>query len=76
METLLDPRFAYPDLVALAKAMVTGIISIRDGCALARKVTGGAARQTSVGLALVIGPQAAQPANPADTIGWPAPPKE
>lgn len=57
METLLDPRFEYPDLVAVTKAMIAGTISIKDACAQARKVTGGEVRNTSVGPALVIGPQ-------------------
>jgi hypothetical protein len=57
MELLLDPNFQYPDLVAVAEAMVAGTISIKEACALARKVTGGEIRQTSVGQARVIGPQ-------------------
>lgn len=57
MELLLDPNFEYPDLVVVAEAMVARTISTKDACALARKVTGGEIRQTSVGRALVIGPQ-------------------
>jgi hypothetical protein len=57
METLLDPNFEYPDLVVVAEAMVAGTISTKDACILARKVTGGEFRQTSIGRALVIGPQ-------------------
>jgi hypothetical protein len=57
MDMLLDPNFEYPDLVEVAEAMVAGTISTKDACALARKVTGGEIRQTSVGRALVIGPQ-------------------
>jgi hypothetical protein len=57
MQVLLDPNFEYPDLVAVAEAMVAGTISTEEACALARKVTGGEIRQTSVGRALVIGPQ-------------------
>lgn len=57
VETLLDPGFVYPDLVAAAERMVAGTISIKDGVALARKVTAGEVRQTSVGRARVIGPQ-------------------
>jgi hypothetical protein len=37
--------------------MVAGTISTKDALVLARKVTGGEVRQTSVGQALVIGPQ-------------------
>ena len=57
MDTLLDPSFDYPDLVAVTEAMLAGTISTQDACVLARKVTGGEVRQTSVGRALVIGPQ-------------------
>jgi hypothetical protein len=57
VDTLLDPNFEYPDLVLVAEAMVAGTISTKDACVLARKVTGGEIRQTSVGRALVIGPQ-------------------
>lgn len=56
MDTLLDAHFVYPDLVAVAEAMVRRTISTKDACALARTVTGGEVRQTSVGRALVIGP--------------------
>lgn len=57
MQTLLDPNFEYADLITVAEAMVARTISTKDACALARKVTGGEVRQTSVGQALVIGPQ-------------------
>jgi hypothetical protein len=56
MHTLLDPTFKSPDLVALAKAMAARTISTSDACALARRVTGGEVRETSVGRALVVGP--------------------
>src|SRR5262245_33771801 len=57
MDTLLDPNFEYPDLVIVAESMVAGTISTKDGCALARKVTGGEVRRTSIGPARVIGSQ-------------------
>jgi len=57
MNLLLDPKFEYPDLVGVAEAMVAGTISTKEACVLARKVTGGEIRQTSVGRARVIGPQ-------------------
>jgi len=57
VNTLLDPRFKYPDLVMVAEAMVAGTVSTSDACALARKVTGGEIRETSVGRSLIIGPQ-------------------
>src|SRR5689334_15214594 len=37
--------------------MVAGTTSTHDACALARKVTSGEIRQTSVGRSLVVGPQ-------------------
>lgn len=58
MNTFLDPGFEYPDLVVTAEAMVAGTMSVKDACALARKVTGGEVRQTLAGRVLVIGPQA------------------
>lgn len=58
METYLDPKFEYPDLEAVAESMVAGTIRIDEAFALARKVMGGEVRQTSVGKARVIGPQA------------------
>lgn len=57
METLLDPNFEYPDLLAAAESMITGNIPIDTAFALARKVLGGEVRQTSIGRARVIGPQ-------------------
>ena len=54
---LLDPRFVYPDLVAVVESMVAGTIPLKDACELARKVTGGEVRQTSIGRARIIGPQ-------------------
>lgn len=57
METLLDPNFEYPDLLAVAESMVAGTIPTDRAFALARKVLGGEVRQTSIGRARVIGPQ-------------------
>lgn len=57
MDTLLDPSFEYPDLVEVAEAMIAGTISTKDALVLASKVTGGEVRYTSVGRAIVIGPQ-------------------
>ena len=57
MNLLLDPRFAYPDLVSTAEAVVARTISLNEARALARKVTAGEVRQTSVGRARVVGPQ-------------------
>lgn len=57
VNTWLDPHFVYPDLVATAEAMVARTISTKEACVLARKVTGGEIRQTSIGRAVVIGPQ-------------------
>ena len=58
MDLLLDPGFLYPDLVAAAEAMVAGILSPKDGCVQARKVLGGEIRDTSIGRARIIGPEA------------------
>ena len=57
METYLDPNFEYPDLEAVAEAMVAGTIRTDEAFALARKILGGEVQQTSVGPARVIGPQ-------------------
>lgn len=57
MDLLLDPCFAYPDLVSTAEAVVAGTMPLPDACALARKVTAGEVRRTSVGRARVVGPQ-------------------
>jgi hypothetical protein len=57
VNTLFEPDFEYPDLVGVAEAMIAGTISMKDAIVLARKVTGGEVRNTSVGRAIVIGPK-------------------
>jgi hypothetical protein len=57
MNALMDPHFNYPDLVATTEGLVAGRISMNQAAELARKVTGGELRETSVGRALVVGPR-------------------